>query len=135
MAKFAATEYAITINGTSVALGGTRNINLQSVCDQGNTTTTNINANAFFQTSKREKKKDIIPFEKSALKIIGKTSIVEFKYKDDETNKVHIGFIADDTPVELSTVNQDVMDTNSAIGVLLKAVQELEAKVRELEAK
>ena len=126
---------SITINGTAVALGGTRDLSLQDVCTVGNTTTTNINALAFFQTSKREKKKDIVPFEKSALEIIKKTSIVEFKYKDDETNKVHIGFIADDTPVELSTVNQDVMDTNSAIGVLLKAVQELEAKVRELEAK
>jgi hypothetical protein len=126
---------SITINGTAVALGGTRNVSLQEVCNVGFTTTTNINANAFFQTSKREKKKDIIPFEKSALEIIGKTSIVEFKYKDDETNKVHIGFIADDTPVELSTVNQDVMDTNSAIGVLLKAVQELEAKIKQLEAK
>jgi hypothetical protein len=45
----------------------------------------------------------------------------------------HIGFIAEDTPVELSTVHQDTMDTNSVVGVLIKAVQELSARVKQLE--
>ena len=134
-ATVALSANSISINGSSVALGASGSIDLQSVCNVGFATTTNINAAAFFQTSKRDKKKDIAPFSKSALEIIGQTEVVEFKYKDDENEKVHIGFIADDTPWELATKSHDVMDTNSTVGVLLKAIQELEAKIKELEAK
>jgi len=94
-----------------------------------------VNAAAFFQTSKRDSKRNIIPFEKDALDIIRRTKVVEFEYKIQEDDQKHIGFIADDTPEELATKNHDQMDTNSAIGVLLKAVQQLEEKIKELEAK
>jgi hypothetical protein len=71
-------------------------------------------------------------FNKDAISIINKTKIVEFSYKND-LNTRHIGFIAEDTPKELSTVNQNVMDTNSALAVALKAIQELEARIKVLE--
>jgi hypothetical protein len=45
----------------------------------------------------------------------------------------HIGFIAEDTPRELSTIDQNTMDTNSTVGVLIKAVQQLEARIKKLE--
>ena len=67
-----------------------------------------------------------------ALDIIKRTKIVEFYYLTDLESK-HIGFIADDTPIELSTKNQDTMDTNSTLAVALKAIQQLEARVIELE--
>lgn len=91
-------------------------------------------ATGFFQASSRELKTNITPFTRSALDIIREVTVVSFNYKTDVINK-HIGFIAEDTPEELSTRNKNVMDSNNTIGVLLKAIQELEYKVKELEAK
>ena len=91
-------------------------------------------ATGFFQASSRELKTNISPFTRSALDIIREVAVVSFNYKTDVINK-HIGFIAEDTPEELSTRNKNVMDSNNTIGVLLKAIQELESKVKELEAK
>jgi hypothetical protein len=92
----------------------------------------NVTAAGFFQSSKRSLKTSIIDFEKDALDIIKRTKIVEFYYLSDLGNK-HIGFIADDTPEELATKNHDTMDTNSTLAVALKAIQQLEARVIELE--
>ena len=91
-------------------------------------------ATGFFQASSRTLKTNITPFTRSALDIIREVTVVSFNYKTDVINK-HIGFIAEDTPEELSTRNKNVMDSNNTIGVLLKAMQELESKVKELEAK
>ena len=91
-------------------------------------------ATGFFQASSRTLKTNISPFTRSALDIIRDVTVVSFNYKTDVINK-HIGFIAEDTPEELSTRNKNVMDSNNTIGVLLKAIQELESKVKELEAK
>jgi hypothetical protein len=91
-------------------------------------------ATGFFQASSRTLKTNITPFTRSALDIIRDVTVVSFNYKTDVINK-HIGFIAEDTPEELSTRNKNVMDSNNTIGVLLKAIQELESKVKELEAK
>jgi hypothetical protein len=91
-------------------------------------------ATGFFQASSRTLKTNITPFTRSALDIIREVTVVSFNYKTDVINK-HIGFIAEDTPEELSTRNKNVMDSNNTIGVLLKAIQELESKVKELEAK
>ena len=91
-------------------------------------------ATGFFQASSRSLKTNISPFTRSALDIIRDVTVVSFNYKTDIINK-HIGFIAEDTPEELSTRNKNVMDSNNTIGVLLKAIQELESKVKELEAK
>jgi hypothetical protein len=91
-------------------------------------------ATGFFQASSRTLKTNITPFTRSALDIIREVAVVNFNYKTDVINK-HIGFIAEDTPEELSTRNKNVMDSNNTIGVLLKAIQELESKVKELEAK
>jgi len=91
-------------------------------------------ATGFYQTSSRELKTNISPFVRSALDIIRDVTVVSFNYKTDIINK-HIGFIAEDTPEELSTRNKNVMDSNNTIGVLLKAVQELEARIKQLESK
>jgi hypothetical protein len=92
----------------------------------------NLTANAFYQTSSKSLKTCIEDYKDSATDIILKTNIVSFYFKNDLEN-IKIGFIAEDTPIELSTKNQNVMDANSAIGILLKAVQELEFRIKELE--
>lgn len=91
-----------------------------------------IKAGGFYQVSARASKTDISVFDSSALDIIRKTQIVNFAYKTDPGVR-HIGFIAEDTPVELSSINQNVMDTNSSLAVALKAIQELEARIKVLE--
>ncbi len=120
-AIFPATNNALVIsNGTETAAFTNPNIYVS-----GN----NLYAGAFYQTSSRAKKTDITDFTSSALDIINKTKIVNFAYKADPTVK-HIGFIAEDTPAELATVNHDTMDIPSTIAILLKAVQELQEKLK-----
>lgn len=86
--------------------------------------------------SSRKHKKEIMPYEDSALEKINNTSIVSFKFNEDseETDR-HIGFIAEDTPEELAGSEHDRMDLNNCVGMLLKAVQELSEKVNKLEGK
>ena len=97
-------------------------------------TGSNLYANAFFQNSKRDLKTNITPFTGSAVDLINQVEIVNFNYKND-IDTTHIGFIADDTPVELSTINQNTMDVPSAVGLLIKAVQELNDEIIKLKNK
>lgn len=92
----------------------------------------NLTAAGFYQSSSRLLKTDINPYKESALDILKRTNIVSFYYKTDLGNR-RIGFIAEDTPEELSTKDKNVMDANSTIGLLIKAVQELEARIKQLE--
>jgi hypothetical protein len=121
----------LTATGNDTTINGEGNLTFDgSVLN----VTGRVNATSFFQQSSRILKTNIIPFESSATDLLNKVNVVEFNYLSDLENK-HIGFIAEDTPTELSTINQNVMDTNSTIGVLIKAVQELTDKVKELESK
>ena len=99
----------------------------------GNTSTNVITASGFFQSSSRDLKTNITEYTDIATDLLKAVDVVSFNYKTDLENK-HIGFIAEDTPIELSTKNQNSMDTNSVIGVLIKAIQELEARIKELES-
>ena len=88
-------------------------------------TTYNLYAPGFYQDSLRALKKDINRFNLSAIDIINCAEVVTFKYKEDKEEAVHIGIIADDAPNEMTGLHHNVMDTNSCVGLLLKAVQEL----------
>lgn len=91
-----------------------------------------VGAAYFYGTSTQEVKKNIQPFTKSALEIIKQTDIVSFKYDADdfEISEIpKIGFIANDTPKELSGPNQDMMEINSTIAIAIKAIQELDEKI------
>ena len=61
--------------------------------------------------------------------------MISFNYKDDKDKVPHIGFIAEDTPIELSTPKKNTMDVPSTVGVLIKAIQQLEVRIKELESK
>jgi len=91
-----------------------------------------VGAAYFYGTSTKEVKKNIEPFKKSAIDIIKQTDIVSFKYDLDDLEQSEIpkiGFIADDTPKELSGSKQDMMEINSTIAIAIKAVQELDEKI------
>ena len=91
-----------------------------------------ISAGGFYQTSSKTLKTSIIDYNESALDIINKINVVSFYYKADVKNK-RIGFIAEDSPEEVATIDHNVMDTNSTVGLLLKAIQQLEARIKVLE--
>ena len=91
----------------------------------------------FFGTSTKEVKKNIEPFIKSGLDLINQTEIVSFKYEGEThyTDLVKIGFIAEETPIEMSSSDQDEMVINSTICVAMKAIQELDEKIKNLQNK
>lgn len=91
-----------------------------------------VKATEFYRTSTRKIKKDIAPFSENATSILNGVDVVEYKLKKGPDYK-KIGFIAEDTHEYLSTPEHNVMDQGSSIGLLIKAVQELSAKVEELE--
>ena len=95
----------------------------------------NLYAPGFYQDSLRALKKDIKRFDSSAIDIINRAEIVTFKYKNDKEEATHIGIIADDAPNEITGLHHNVMDTNSCVGLLLKAVQELSKEWRDLRNK
>ena len=91
----------------------------------------------FFGTSTREVKKNIEPFTKSGLDLINQTEIVSYKYEQETeyTDLIKIGFIAEDTPIEMSSSDHDEMVIPSTICVAMKAVQELDEKIKNLQNK
>jgi hypothetical protein len=88
----------------------------------------------FFSVSTEEVKTNIQPFTASAIDIIDSTEIVSYKYElEGQDDTTRIGFIAEDTPEELATKGHDKIDINSSLGLLIKGVQELDAKLTEKE--
>jgi hypothetical protein len=90
----------------------------------------------FYETSLRETKKEIEPFTKSAMDIINRTEIVSYKMDSgshDDTTL--IGFIAENTPVEIATEQQDKMHNSNTLGVILKAIQEIDDRIIALQNK
>jgi hypothetical protein len=93
----------------------------------GTTTST-----GFYQSSLRSLKKDITSFSGDALKLINQLKIMEFTYKDDKEENRHVGIIADDSDWHFATKNHDKFDSNSAISITMKAIQELIEKMEAL---
>lgn len=84
-------------------------------------------------TSTRKLKKDIEEFTDSALSILREVDIVSFKYKKDPNQDPKVGFIAEDTHALLATPRHDSMDVMNSIGLIIKGLQELSAKVDQIE--
>jgi hypothetical protein len=81
-------------------------------------------ANNYYTSSSRTLKHAIKRYTESALGTIRRLNIVSYFYnRDPKTPRV--GFIAEDTPTLLSGLDQKHFDHGNAIGLLLKAVQEL----------
>jgi hypothetical protein len=90
----------------------------------------------FFNSSTRESKKEIKTFNKDATEIINSTEIVTWDFESGEHTQIeHIGFIAEDTPEELTTPSHNVMDITNTVGVILKAIQEIDDRIIALQNK
>lgn len=89
------------------------------------------------QTSLESIKKNISKFTENATGIINNADIYEYNLKSDkDTDKKLIGFIIGDkyrTPNEVISKEGQAIELYSAIGILWKAVQELSARVEQLE--
>jgi len=97
---------------------------------QGSVTYVNsVEALSFNTTSSKSMKEDIKEYNGNALDIINSTKIVEYKYINDPEKINHIGFIAEDSPDELSGINKNKMQLSDAIGICIKAIQELYKKI------
>ena len=85
-------------------------------------------------TSSRKAKENIQSTHVKGTDIIDSINVVDFTYINDPDKVPHVGFIAEDTDSLLSTPGRNKMDYTNCIGILLKAVQELSVRVKELEA-
>ena len=89
------------------------------------------------QTSLESIKKNISKFVKNATDIINSSDIYEYNLKSDkDTDKKLIGFVIGEnyrTPEEVISKEGQAVELYSAIGILWKAVQELSARVEQLE--
>ena len=89
------------------------------------------------QTSLESIKKNIGKFTKNATDIINNSDIYEYNLKSDkDEDKKLIGFVIGEdykTPNEVIDKNGQAVSLYSAIGILWKAVQELSARVEQLE--
>lgn len=92
-----------------------------------------MQATAFYQSSKRSLKKNIVAFNASALDILNKAQVRSFQFKADSTGHTNIGFIADEVPEEISTPGRTGVDQASTVGLLVKSIQELSARNEALE--
>jgi hypothetical protein len=88
----------------------------------------------FFNPSSRDLKKNIEPMTASGMDIINATNIVTYDYDHGMHEEIlQVGFIAEDTPEELATFEYDKMDLSNTAAVILKAIQEIDARITILE--
>ena len=91
-----------------------------------------IQCSGFYVSSSRKVKENIEPTKVSGEDMINSVSVVDFNYIDDESKSPKVGFIAEDTDPLFSTRERRAMDSANCIGILMKAVQELSTKVKNL---
>lgn len=97
------------------------------------TSSSTMTSTGFYQSSLRALKKNIKPFNKSALDILNRVDVMTYRYRNDDGNQ-HVGIIADDSHELLAGKNHDHFDQGNATGLLIKAVQELTERCNKLEA-
>lgn len=94
----------------------------------GTTTTYQaVRASAFNESSSRDYKTDIQPYEDSALDIINQLSVVNFRFKDDvesDIDDLKIGFIAEDSE-PIASLDGKAIQTYKLGAYNTKAIQEL----------
>lgn len=111
------------------------------VSKSGNTRTiisgSEIESPKLTQASLESIKKNISKFNKNATDIINNSDIYEYNLKSDaDEDKKLIGFIIGEnykTPNEVISKDGQAVELYSAIGILWKSVQELSARVEQLE--
>jgi hypothetical protein len=91
-------------------------------------------ASEFTNASKLELKKNIVNFEGNGEEIVNSAIVRNFNYKTEEDFDLpHIGLIVEESPLEVVNPKGEGIDLYAMISVAWKAIQELSAKVTDLE--
>lgn len=93
-----------------------------------------ITATSFYESSLRELKTNILPFEKSGLDLVNSLDIYTYDKKDGSV-KNKVGIMIDESPEEFASEDQTSVDLYKTIFVQAKAIQELTKRIEELEKK
>lgn len=94
-----------------------------------------VYAKGFETQSRSEWKENITIYDDNALDVLNAVNVYRFTYRSDEKHQQHIGILADEVSnPDLSGENQDKFDITNTVAVLIKAVQELTARIEKLEA-
>lgn len=104
--------------------------------DRGLANYWNIHASDFVKQSTRKSKQDIKPIETKGLDVIGRLTPVSYKKKDKVAQGIietELGFIAEDS-LEVATVDGLGIYDSHITAYLVKAVQELDKKIKQLES-
>ena len=126
------TESGTYTSGDLTLLAGANTAITQSGANITIASTNTITAQAFYESSLRKYKTNIKPYEESALEVIKNIEIVTFDRTDSDI-KNKIGVIADDSPSEILNEELDAVDLYKTVFVFTKSIQELNAKIKELE--
>ena len=89
------------------------------------------------QWSSEDVKEDIVLMNDGAISIVENSKIYKYKYKSDrkEEKKDSYGFVIErETPEEIICEGGKTVDLYSMVGILWKAVQELDKKVEEMKS-
>lgn len=106
-------------------------INSYRFCN-GTPSLSSLYASGYYVESSRKVKENIKPTEIKGEDMINSVNIVDFNYISDTSKSPKVGFIAEDTDPLFSTRERKAMDSANCIGILMKAVQELSSKVKNL---
>ncbi|MGG0487247.1 phage tail spike protein [Priestia aryabhattai] len=94
-----------------------------------------IYASAFTVNSLRDSKKDIVPFEqtsmgRSALDEILDTTVYNYRLNEEnENDPTHVGFIYEESPMEIVDMRGLGLDTYPMVALSWKAIQDLNEKL------
>jgi len=93
-----------------------------------------IGGGGFFITSTKDAKVNVEPYTGDALGLINATEIVRFKFDiDGLEDDAKVGFIAEEAPIEFTGPDRDKMILPTTAGIIMKALQELDTKLKVLE--
>jgi len=88
-----------------------------------------LRGNLFSRSSRSDKKK-ILPYRGDALGLLRAVRVVTYLYKNEgASSSRHIGFIAEDAPVDLTGPYRTSINLNNSVAVTIAATQELENQV------
>lgn len=94
-----------------------------------------VYASAFTVSSDKSQKKNITKFDKSAEDIVNSTDVYQYNYHIELDHDLkHTGLIMQEAPMEVVDPKGIGVDVYAVAGILWKAVQELSARVKSLEA-
>lgn len=94
-----------------------------------------VAAGTITQGSSREYKKDIENLSlEEAYSAFRELSPVKFRYINDASGDLHLGFIAEDVPDLMSVPNRKGLDSGDFVALLTRVVQEQEERILALEA-